>query len=301
MARKPRIDYKGALYHVMCRGNNREEILKEEENKQMYLDLIKKYKKRYGFKLYAYCIMDNHVHMLIEREDVALSKIMQGIQQSYTQRYNKKYERTGHVFQQRYKAQLCNKNEYLLQLIKYIHMNPVKAGLEEGLNYKWSSHRIYIRGEDEDLIDLEFVTGLFSKNPEKWIKIYNEFMNINNRNIENIEKYLLDEKEYLNKKDEEILEKIRLDIDELIEIVCKVGEVKKENIIKRAKIKKYSDVRKAIVLLSEKYVEISNTELAKKLNIAPSMVSKIKSGISKKNEEVERLIELVTNKEIIQA
>lgn len=301
MARKPRIDYKGALYHVMCRGNNKETILKEEEDKQMYLDLIKKYKKRYGFKLYAYCIMDNHVHMQIEREDVVLSKIMQGIQQSYTQRYNKKYERTGHVFQQRYKAQLCNKDEYLLQLIKYIHMNPVKAGLEEGLNYKWSSHQIYIRGEDEDLIDLEFVTGLFSKNPEKWIKVYNEFMNINNRNIENIEKYLLDEKEYLNKKEEEILEKIRLDIDELIEIVCKVGEVKKEDIIKRTKIKKYSDVRKAIVLLSEKYVEISNTELAKKLNIAPSMVSKIKSGISKKNEEVEKIIELAMKKEIIQA
>lgn len=92
--------------------------------------------ERYDFKLYAYCIMDNHVHMLIEVKDVPLSLIMQGIQQSYTQRYNIKYMRGGHVFQQRYKGILCDKEGYLLQLIIYIHNNPVKAGFESQINYK---------------------------------------------------------------------------------------------------------------------------------------------------------------------
>lgn len=301
MARKPRVDYKGALYHVMCRGNNGEYILKEDEDKQTYLDLIKKYKERYGFKIYSYCIMDNHVHMLIEREEVPLFKIMQGIQQSYTQRYNKKNKRTGHVFQQRYKAQLCNKEQYLLQLIKYIHMNPVKAGLKEGLNYKWSSHSIYDRGKESNLIELEFVLGLFSDTFIKGVKGYKEFMDIKNNNIRSIEDYLLDEKEYLNKEEEKVIEKKRLKIDELIELVCKVEEVKREDIIKRTKIQRYSDIRKAIVLLSEEYVDITNTELASKLNIPLSMVSKIKSGVSKKNEEVKRIIRLVENKGIIQA
>jgi REP element-mobilizing transposase RayT len=83
MARKPRIEYPGGLYHVMCRGNNGEYVLKED--KSDYIRFIEKYKERYSFKLYAYCIMDNHVHLLIETGAIPLSKIMQGIQQSFTQ------------------------------------------------------------------------------------------------------------------------------------------------------------------------------------------------------------------------
>ena len=127
MARKPRIEYPGAFYHVMCRGNNGEHILHNDEDKKFYLYLIQKYKERYCFRIFAYCIMDNHVHMLIQTGDVPLSKIMQGIQQSFTQGYNSKYCRTGHVFQQRYKAILVDGDSYLLQLIKYIHYNPVEA------------------------------------------------------------------------------------------------------------------------------------------------------------------------------
>jgi len=88
MPRKPRTEYPGALYHVMCRGNNGEHILTEEE-KPEYIKFIIKYKERYRFKIYAYCIMDNHAHILIETGDVPISKIMQGIQQSFTQYYNK--------------------------------------------------------------------------------------------------------------------------------------------------------------------------------------------------------------------
>ena len=89
MARKPRVHYEGALYHVITRGNNKEKIFGEENEKEEYLRIIKKYKDRYGFKLYAYCIMDNHAHLLIEVGNIPLSKIMQGIQQVYTQRYNR--------------------------------------------------------------------------------------------------------------------------------------------------------------------------------------------------------------------
>ncbi|EOD00300.1 transposase [Caldisalinibacter kiritimatiensis] len=300
MARKPRIDYKGALHHVMCRGNNGDYILKEDKDKESYLQLIKKYKERYGFKLFAYCIMDNHVHMLIERENTSLSKIMQGIQQSYTQRYNKKYNRKGHVFQQRYKAELCNKDDYLLQLIKYIHMNPVKAGFKEGLNYRWSSYRIYISGKDNDLVETEFVLGFFSKNLSRAIERYKEFMKENN-NVISTEEYLINQEECLNKYEENNTKSTTLDIDELIEKVCEICEVKIEDIVKRTRIKRYSDIRKAIVLLSEEYVNISNENLANKLNISSSMVSKIRSGASKRNKEVNKIVELVKSYSLIQA
>ena len=89
---------------------------------------------------------------------------MQGIQQSYTQRYNKKYKRTGHVFQQRYKVEICNKDQYLFQLIKYIHNNPVKARLERGLNYKWSSHKEYISNRRSELIEVDYILRLFGNN-----------------------------------------------------------------------------------------------------------------------------------------
>ena len=102
-------------------------------HKNKYLDILATYKEKIGFLLYAYCIMDKHVHPLVEVKDTPLSQIMQRIQQVYTQWFNRKYNRTGHVFQQRYKALLCDKDNYFLQLIRYIHNNPVRANHEGGI------------------------------------------------------------------------------------------------------------------------------------------------------------------------
>ena len=178
MARKPRVHYEGALYHVICRGNNREWIFKEKTEKTKYLEIIKHYKKKLQFKLYAYCIMDNHVHLLIEVNHIPLSKIMQGIQQVFTQHYNKKYQRTGHVFEQRYKAIHCDKDQYLLGLINYIHMNPVRANMEVGINYQWSSHLAYINGDKIGLLDTVFPLSLFEGNLNQQRKRYLDFMSI---------------------------------------------------------------------------------------------------------------------------
>ena len=298
MARKPRLEYPGALYHVMCRGNNGEYILTEKE-KPIYLTLIKRYKERYDFKLYAYCIMDNHVHLLIETGETPLSRIMQGIQQSFTQQYNKKYNRTGHVFQQRYKAQHCDKERYLLQVIKYIHYNPVEAGIETGLDYQWSSHGSYLYGKHNPLVDLSFVLGIFSENRVAAHKQYRAFMNIKPDKIE----LKIDEPD--NPGDNEINRTdgrdIRIDIDTLIDIVCKEAGVSREEVTRRTKIQKYSDVRKAVVRISEKHGNFANAELAKKLNLPPSMISKIRSGDSKGTQIVDEIIRKIEEKGIIQA
>ncbi len=121
MARKPRIEYEGAFYHVITRGNQRQKIFREDEDYNKYLEILSRYKSQYKYRLYAYVLMNNHVHLLIEIRDNPLSKIQQGINQSYTIYFNKKYNTVGHLFQGRYKAILCDKEAYLLSLIKYIH------------------------------------------------------------------------------------------------------------------------------------------------------------------------------------
>lgn len=178
MARKPRIEFDGALYHVISRGNQKQNLFHSQEDYSRYLELLARYKDKYSFFLYAYALMSNHVHLLIETRHVALSKILQGIQQSYTIHFNRKYHTVGHLFQGRYKAILCDKDAYLLSLVKYIHLNPVRAKASvTPEKYPWSSHRIYMRSPaDPSLLDAGFVLGIFSQTRAHALRQYKAFM-----------------------------------------------------------------------------------------------------------------------------
>jgi len=163
MARRPRIEFSGAFYHVIVRGNQRQEIFHDEADCGKYLSLLSGYRERYQFKLFAYTLMSNHVHLLIETGGAPLSKILQGLSQSYTQYYNRRRKTVGHLFQGRYKAILCDRDAYLLALVRYIHLNPVRAGItEEASKYRWSSHRSYIGMEDSGLVSRDEVLKMFS-------------------------------------------------------------------------------------------------------------------------------------------
>jgi REP element-mobilizing transposase RayT len=179
MARKHRIEYEGAFYHVITRGNQKQKVFKSTGDFQKYLTLLASYKQRYHFCLYAYVLMRNHIHLLIETCDTALSKILQGINQSYTMYFNKKYRTVGHLFQGRYKAILCDRDRYLLELLKYIHNNPLRAGLAKTLAmYHWSSHRAYLAGTDvSGLVDTEPAFQMFSEYKDRARKHYEAFMN----------------------------------------------------------------------------------------------------------------------------
>lgn len=143
MSRKLRNLQQETVYHVVYKGNNGEFLLRHDIDKNMLLETIKRYRLRYDFELYAFCIMDNHVHMLIKMGETLLSKVMQGISQSFTQRYNRKYDRSGHVFDGRYFASPCLTLYSIMKTMAYIHLNPFKAGLSKSLNYSWSSHYAY--------------------------------------------------------------------------------------------------------------------------------------------------------------
>jgi len=166
------------LYHVIIRGNQRQRVFRSRGDYARYLKILEIYKIQYDYFLYAYVLMGNHVHLLIETREKPLSKIIQGINQSFTIYFNKRYGMVGHLFQGRYKAILCEKDAYLLSLVKYIHLNPIRAKLVKNLEeYPWSSHRCYVRRvENEGVVDTEQVLSIFSKNKGKARRLYQDYM-----------------------------------------------------------------------------------------------------------------------------
>ncbi|WP_051533716.1 transposase [Desulfitibacter alkalitolerans] len=271
MPRRSRVHYYGALYHVIVRGNNKEYIFEQDEDKAIYKDIIKNYKKKYYFVIYAYCIMNNHAHILIEIRDTPLSRIMQGIQQVYTQLYNKKYERTGHVFEQRYKAILCDKENYFLELIKYIHQNPIKANITETPDYKWSSYVEYIGRPD--IVDVSEVLLRFSENNQEAIKRYQEFMGVLDQQDNNFE-YALPEQD-IEKQSEIPTALIKIGKDNYLERVTKYYGVSLKEYRTGRLTKELRQKRAIIILLSKEITNISNKELSELFGITPSGITKI--------------------------
>jgi REP-associated tyrosine transposase len=154
MARRPRVFAPGLLYHVIVRGNQRQRTFLSDSDYQAYLQRLARYRKRYGYRVHAYCLMPNHVHLLLESSHEPLAKLMQGLQQSYSQYFNLRHRKVGHVFQGRYKAIVCERDEYLLELVRYIHLNPVRSGLvKEPGRYLYSGHKAYVEGKATEMIE----------------------------------------------------------------------------------------------------------------------------------------------------
>jgi putative transposase len=177
MARRPRIELEGGFYHVITRGNQRQKVFLEEKDFLKYLEFLSDYKDRYGFLVYAYVLMGTHVHLLIETGEVPLSKILQGINQRFTMYFNWRHGTVGHLFQGRYKAILCDRDAYLLSLVKYLHCNPVRAGMvRRPEEYRWSSHWAYLGRSRDGLVDTGLVLGMFSKSLKRGRRLYLEYM-----------------------------------------------------------------------------------------------------------------------------
>jgi len=145
MGRPHRIEFPGALYHIINRGNNKNPTFLDEMDYKVFLKFLYEIKKEKNFILYCYCLMPNHFHFLLETIHEPLSKIMQMFLSSYSHYFNKRHNKVGHLFQDRYKAIICDKENYFLALLRYIHLNPVRAKLTDNPDdYKWSSHQNYI-------------------------------------------------------------------------------------------------------------------------------------------------------------
>jgi putative transposase len=154
MPRKPRIHYPGALYHAFSRGNNRNRIFLSDADYRHFLSLLQKVKSSLPYRIYAYALMPNHFHLLIEADEAPLAQIMQKTLTAYAKYFNHMHKHKGHVFQGRYRAVLCEKDSYLLELVRYIHLNPVKAKLASQVaQWPWTSHAYYVRPNPKSWVD----------------------------------------------------------------------------------------------------------------------------------------------------
>lgn len=177
MARKPRIELEGGLYHVIARGNSRQDIFHSREDQQKFISLLEKAKHKLGFYLYAYCLMTNHLHLLIERRSETVGRTMQRVLTGYSQYYNKRYHKVGHLFQGRHKAILCQSDPYLAKLVRYIHLNPVRANMVATPDeYEFSSHRAYLGIDPYGVVDVDPVLRRFGPHKRKAHERYAAFM-----------------------------------------------------------------------------------------------------------------------------
>ena len=177
MARKPRVHYPAALYHVIMRGNACQDIFFDDDDRCRFFLLLQEGVERYGHRIHAFCLMTNHVHLAIQTGDVPLSRIMQNIAFRYTRWINWRQKRSGHLFQGRFKAVLVDADSYLLELTRYIHLNPVRSHMvQTPEEYPWSGHRSYLGKETIPWLTTDWVLSHFAQDRKQARVAYADFL-----------------------------------------------------------------------------------------------------------------------------
>lgn len=251
MARPLRIEYPGAFYHVMHLGNAHADIFLSDRDREKFLQYLSNSVERYELKIHTYCLMTNHYHLLVETSQPNLSQAMKWINVSYAAYFNRKRQRSGHLFQGRFKAIVVDADEYLKQLSRYIHLNPVRAKMVDHLkDYKWSSYPS-ISGYKKvpEWLEVGWLLSLFGKSKKRYRQFvesvqYNEIQDPS-KDIANglilggidfvdwIKTTFLDKMASSKEKPQLISLKPSIDADNIIEIVCNEFDCERETIIRK--------------------------------------------------------------------
>lgn len=243
--------------HVMIRGINKQDIFLDKQDKEKFMKEIVTTKEKYNYKLYAYVLMPNHVHMQIYDEEENLPIIMNSLQTRYASYFNKKYERVGHLFQGNYINKIIEEDEYFKNNIRYIHQNPEKAGIDKKESYIWSSYNAYIKN-DNSLVDIDVLLNNFETDRDKAIIKFKEFNDIvkENKFLDNIE-YELQSK---------------LTDEQLIEALQNELEIKNIQNIQRYNSKEIKRLLSKVVKLPY----ISTNQLSRVTGVNRKLIAKIK-------------------------
>ncbi len=178
MARPLRLEITGGLYHVTSRGNRRELIYEGDEDRSLWLETLSRVCARHNWRVHAYCLMDNHYHVVIEIAEGNLSKGMRQLNGVYTQAFNRRHNRVGHIFQGRYKAILVEKEAYLLELVRYVVLNPMRAHMIKNIdNWPWSSYLATTGKRDApEWLEVDWLLSHFGKQRKKAREKYTDFI-----------------------------------------------------------------------------------------------------------------------------
>ena len=180
MARVARRRSDSGIYHIMLRGINRQNIFEDDEDRYKLLEILSYFNNQEKYKIYSYCLMGNHVHLLLKEEEDTISDAVKRISSTYVLWYNKKYKRFGHLFQDRFKSEPVENMGYFLTVLRYIHQNPVKAKIASHvLETKWTSYYDYI--SENSFIDVDFALNIFSEDRNAAIELYIQYMDQDNK------------------------------------------------------------------------------------------------------------------------
>lgn len=302
MARPLRIEYEGAIYHVTVRGNERRKIFFSRRDYEKFKEYLAEAKEKYRFHIHAYVLMTNHYHLIIETPEKNLSKIMHYLNSSYTTYTNIKRKRSGHLFQGRYKAIVVDKDSYLLELSRYMHLNPVRAGMvEKPEDSPHSSYRAYISGNTENILTCDTILGMFGKSEKPARKKYQTFVELALGEetesplkqtyggiilgTENFIRTVLSqiEDEHLEKAEVSHRKSLRstIGVEEIIEVIRGKYGTGPDECTKHSR----NEARNACIYLLKKYTSASNVEIGELFGkLTYSAVAKISQAFAKRME-----------------
>jgi len=305
VARKPRVHYPTALYHVILRGNGGQEIFFSKQDHFRFYLLLQEGVERYGHRIHAFCLMDNHIHLAIQVGDIALARIIQNISFRYTRWVNWRGGRTGHLFQGRYKAVLVDADSYLLRLTSYIHLNPVRSGIvREPENYPWSGHRAYLGLETIPWLTTDWVLSMFSSNVKRARRVYGKFVEEgkgggHQREFgggSEIDSRFLGDEIFIDKFSAQSYERWRrkMTVGEIVSCVCKQFSLKEQVLSGLGKDRRLSKVRAIAAWLVLDSGVLTLAELSKWVNRDPSTLSTSARDLERQSQTDIQLAQLMS-------
>ena len=285
MARKPRLHIPGAVYHVIQRGNARQPIFLDAYDRHHFYSLIAEGVERFEARIHSFCLMTNHFHLALQVGDFALARIMQNLEFRYVQRFNKRHKRVGYLFQDRYRAILIDEDSYLLDLVRYVHLNPVRARVvEDPKEYQWSSHRAYLGDEFLPWLTTERVLGVFDREITRARELYRNFIDEG----KNTHGDLMIQFKEGSEKDGRILGKDtfiegllrrvgqgptkQVLLDEILRVVCHIYEVNEAELAASVS-RRATEARALSAVLVGEQSKLSLTELSRRLAQNVSTIS----------------------------
>ncbi|MDR3491977.1 MAG: transposase [Gammaproteobacteria bacterium] len=311
MARKPRIHYPGAFYHVILRGNNKQQIFFSSKDQQYFYSLLEESITRYNYRIHAFCLMTNHVHLLLQIGVIPLSKIMQNLCFRYTQMINKLQHKVGHLFQGRYKAILVDVDSYLLELVRYIHLNPVRAKMVSNVeDYHWSSHRTYRKLDKNPWLTKNVVLSYFDQNENIAAIRYLNFMHDNiseslNLTTSTQHTYdILGDDDFLQGLQINVeMKKYPISLENITRMVCLHYSINQSNLTDKSRSRVNTKLRATIGWLVKEFNICTLSNVAKFFSRDPTGLSRSIRNIESENKTKKELNELknLIEKSICQA
>ena len=313
MSRPLRIEYPGVFYHVTSRGNERKLVFQSARDRERYLSYLESAHERYGAVIHTYCLMGNHYHLLLETPRGNLSQIIHHINGAYTTYFNIKRDRSGHLFQGRFKGILVDKDAYCKELSRYIHLNPVRAGMvKTPAEYPWSSYRCFI-GKDKkpEWLTTELVLGDFGGEGRKGYRGYREYVErIETKKLENpfkrvIASTFLGSEEFINNIRMEYLEKKKLDKRNIpaIKKVLKGPSFEEiEEAVVKVLGKDHALGKKTCVYLSHQYSGMRLEEIGAYFGMKGSAVSQLSRRFQERekgDKELRGILDKIKKEELL--